>query len=264
MADASDSAGRGSREPIGVGIRLIAFAVDIFLVKFLLLIAVVGLSIAADGRLGLDNPVVAMTTCRPAAPVPEGLRLPADFEPTSARRCTRSLLGLLRDDRLVVSGRANGGEIAHDALSIPVDTAGLPAPALIVDWLAAPALAIYLILLEWRRGTTFAKWFVARLVRTTAGTAIRLGNAVGRSLVRLAVLLGVSASTSFYGPEAAPWRMKLDLTISGLLGQEPWLAVVLQTITFCFLLHLAYAAFARKRPLHDLLSGTKVVREFPA
>lgn len=258
---AAANADVSQRARAGVPTRLIAFAFDIVLVKLAVLVLAAALGLLTSHAVRLAGPVLSVTSCGPYGPPPPRLRVPADFEQAQTRICTRSFLGLVRDDRLIVRAKV-GSDETQDVQSLPVDLNGQPASPLYLDDVTPFLLAAYLILLEWRHGATVGKWFVALFVRSISGGHPSLQQAALRSAVKVLILLPIPVASPLKSGGETPWRFSLDLAISRLGAIDSLIVQGLQLLSFLLIVYGLFAAL-RHWPLpHDRLAGTEVVREF--
>lgn len=261
MADTAKTTEPTTKRPAGVPTRLIAFALDILLVKLAVLVLVTVLGVATSGGVRLASPVISTTSCGAYGPLPARLNVPADFEQAQARICTRSLFGLLRDDQLVVRAKV-GSDDAQDVQSLPVDRNGQPANPIYLDDLTPFLLAAYLVLLEWHYGATAGKWLLALFVRSLRGGHPSPTQAAQRTTVKLLALLPIPVSTALKSVADAPWRFSLDLTISRIGTFDSLIVHGLQLLSILLILYGLVAALRRWPLPHDRLAGTEVVREF--
>lgn len=259
MPDVTEEAGRSPLKPASIPVRVIAFALDVLIVKLLLLLIVAAIAFLVSDRVRLAIPVMSTVTCKPTNPPSNGLTTPNG----TARLCTQSLFGLARNDRIFTRLPASATDDER-IIEQAVDRNGHPVGALNFDEILPLLLALYFVALEWRYGTTVAQWLVATLVKssTTQGP-INLTQAIKRTVTRLAVLLPFAMETSVKAPEGQSWRFTIDLAISRI-GSVGSLAIsVLQLLALGFIVYLIIAAVKDWPPLHDRWAGTTVVREFP-
>lgn len=245
----------------GVPTRLVAFALDIVLVKLAVLVLAVVLGLTSAGAVRLASPVLSATTCGAYGPPPARLRLPADFEQVQARICTRTLFALVFDRQLIVRAKV-GSDDAEDVQSLPVDRNGQPASPLYLDDLTPFLLAAYLILLEWRYAATAGKWFVALFVRSLSGGHPSLLQGAQRNAIKLLAFLPIPVATALNSGGDTPWRFSIDLAISRLGSFDSAAVQGLQLLSFLLIIYGLFAALRRWPLPHDRLAHTEVVREF--
>lgn len=246
--------------------RAVALAVDLLLIN--LLIAVIGLALTGvtGGKVRVANTVLNVVDCTSSEPVPSGLKLPDGFEAADARRCTRSVLGIAHDWKLVVSEKATAGEDPEDRrqITIPADRMGRPVQAFYLDDLILVLLGAYLLLLEWRFGATPGKYMVAIQVRSLGGAPLDIVQAGKRVAIRLLVLALPPASVtgSTLGPSTETHRISLNLVSShGIADFGVW-SDGLAILTMVYVISFIVATSRRSLPLHDRWAGTEVVRSF--
>ncbi len=236
--------------------RFVALLIDLVIVSGL--VAAIGLTAAAvtDGRVRISSSVVSAQDCQ-TVPVPEPLALPNSVT-ADVRRCTRSLFGFVYDRQLIVLSNWGEGQASGDPspAAIPLDKAGQPVHPVYLDILVLPALALYLLLLEWRRGTTPGKWLVGAEVVSEGGGRPSLLQSAERTLARVIVLVPAMIVEISGLPEPGS-RISLKLITSS--GPESIIVGLLGWVTVAYLIATIVLAMRGSRPPHDLWAGTDVV-----
>jgi uncharacterized RDD family membrane protein YckC len=246
----------------GLGQRALAIAIDLLVIN--LLIAVVGLAATGltDARVRVANTVLNVVDCASRVPVSPGVTLPDGFEAAGARLCTRSVFGIVHDWTLVVSETAKAGEDARDRrqIAIPADRAGRPVQAFYLDDVILVVLGAYLIILQWRFGTTLGKRIVGIRVQSLSGAPLTIFQAATRNSPTLIMLLAAVAtegSSSPILPETYLINVKL-VTSHGIADSGLWWDG-LKLIAFLYFISLVVAEARRRQPLHDQWAATEVV-----
>jgi hypothetical protein len=110
MSENAGSANTAYHTRAGFWGRTLAFGIDLLLIS--VLIAVIGLASTGltGGKVRVANTVVDFVDCTGNEPLPPELPDLDGFEGADARRCTRSLLGITHDRRLVVREKMTAGE----------------------------------------------------------------------------------------------------------------------------------------------------------
>src|SRR5262249_6742142 len=126
-----------------------------------------------------------------------GATLPADFRPTSAARCTKSILGHVFDRTLFVQEVTQTGIVTRKReLTYSVNRDGEVVDAYYVDQLSIWLFACYVILLEWRFGRTLGKDIVYIRVRPRGSGSASLIQVLKR-FVRFLPAILISVLLSF-------------------------------------------------------------------
>ena len=110
MSEDAGSANTAYHTRAGFWGRTLAFGIDLLPIS--VLIAVIGLASTGltGGKVRVANTVVDFVDCTGSEPLPPELPDLDGFEGADARRCTRSLLGIAHDRRLVVREKMTAGE----------------------------------------------------------------------------------------------------------------------------------------------------------
>jgi uncharacterized RDD family membrane protein YckC len=188
---------------------------------------------------------------RPADRVPPGIRVPPGFTVTHVVRCTRYFVGIRHDWflRVMEVTRTGPNTMYHRALTVPLDPAGRIAGALYLDDLVPLLLIGYLMMLEWRIGTTAGKRALGLRVRSLSGEPLELVQ-TGKRLLRFAPVLPVILFT-------LP-------AVGGLFFQYGSYALwICAAVAIVFLIQFCVAAQRSELPWHDRWARTEVVRPAP-
>ena len=262
MSEASRSVEAPASLRAGPGQRVLAIAIDLLVIN--LLIAVVGLAATGltDARVRVANTVLNVVDCASLVPVSPGVRLPDSFEAADARLCTRSVFGIVHDWTLVVSETAKAGEDARDRrqIAIPADSTGRAVHAYYLDDVIVVVLGVYLIILQWRFGTTLGKRIVGIRVQSLSGAPLTIFQAATRNSPTLIVLLAVFVTEGSSSPLLpATYLINLRLVTShGIADFGLWWDG-LKLIAFLYFISLVVTSKRRTQPLHDQWAATEVV-----
>lgn len=262
MPDASRTVQSPASMRAGFWDRAVALAIDLLIIN--LLIAIIGLALTGmtGGNVRVASTVLNVVDCTSSEPVPSGLELPAGFEAADARRCTRSVLGIVHDWKLVVSEKATAGEDPKDRrqVAIPTDRIGRPVQAFYLDDLILVLLAAYLLLLEWRFGATPGKYCVGIKVQSLGGAPLDIVQTGKRILLRLIVLASEGPAESVVGsPEKNHWISFKLVTSHTDFDFGLW-SDGLTVLAIVYVIGFIVATARRSLPLHDWWAGTEVVR----
>jgi uncharacterized RDD family membrane protein YckC len=201
MSEDAASANTAYQIRAGFWGRCVALGIDLLLIS--VLIAVIGLASTGltGGKVRVANTVVDFFDCTGSEAPPPDLPVLEGFEGTDARRCTRSVLGIAHDWTLVVREKMTAGEDKRNRrqVSMPLDAKGHPVRAFYLDDLIPLVLAGYLLLLEWRLGTTLGKRIVGIRVHSLGGGPMDLVQAGKRVLMRLMVRRAQCAGVGLLG-----------------------------------------------------------------
>ena len=247
----------------GFGQRAVAIGVDLLLVN--LLVAAIGLAAMGltSDRVRVANTVLNVFDCARSVPVASDLTLPGGFKAANQRLCTRSVFGIEHDWALVVSERVTVGEDAKDIrqITIPADRTGRPVQAFYLDDLILVVLGVYLLLFEWRLGTTIGKFIVGISVRSQSGAPLTVFQAGKRILPKLFVLLvAVGTTGSNLSPSsAANYWINLTLVTSYSTADFGLWSEALKLIACVYLITSIVASARHMQPLHDQWAATEVV-----
>lgn len=262
MTDAAPRVPSDANARAGIPTRLIAFALDIAIVKLAVVFVAIVIAAVLTDSIRLASPVVSSQSCGAYGPPPRQIQSPSEYQQLQVRTCSRGLWGILRDDRLVVRATIGPGGDAQDVDYFPVDRAGRPASPAYLDDATPLLLAAYLILFESTYGTSIGKWFLALLVRSARGGRITLAQATQRTAYKFAVLLPIPITATVLGAAETSTRYSLDLAISRISTLESYGVQALQFVS-ALLVIAALVAALRRAPLpHDRWAGTVVDREF--
>jgi len=234
--------------------RAFALAIDAAAVGAVLALAGLMLFQPTGGRVRIANvPFVNHTVC---ASIGVELRV---TETASKRRevCASSLFGVVHDRWITTTDeRSSGGIATSRSVSVPIDAEGRAVRAFYLDWLLVYLLVAYLVVAEWRFGTTLGKRALGlRVVSQDTGGALHFTAACRRLLRFLPVV------------PAALWIV-LAMTIdpAGELAQSGgyWTAVLsLQVLSAALWLailgNFVMAIIDEDLPWHDRWAGTDVV-----
>jgi uncharacterized RDD family membrane protein YckC len=238
--------------------RVFAMLVDLMVVALPLGAVGAALFHPTDGAIRVRNSGITYSRCAPTFADTRALRLPANFRITNVATCTRSFFGAEHDRILVVSEVTRSGWTTYQrSLTFPVDGAGRVTNALYIDDLIILLLPLYLIMLEWRLGTTVGKLVFGLHVRSLRGGPIRLSQAAIRTIIRLVWLfpVGVWALCAIM---LGPARM-MELAAG-------YLVIFLMVVTglfFVSMINFVYTVYRRTLPWHDDWANTEVVRRLP-
>jgi uncharacterized RDD family membrane protein YckC len=266
MAMIGDAAAKSAAHAARAGFwaRFLAFGADALIVN--VLITAIGLSAMGltGGMVRLANAVVNTVDCSRSEPPPPGLALPDGFDVADARRCTHAVLGIVYDRTLVVRDRiaagADEGDSDGSQVSIPLDAAGHPVSVLYLDGLIPLVLAAWLLLLEWRFGTTPGKHIFGIMVRSLGGGPMDLVQAGKRLLPRLIVFALASVVQILPGSSTGTHWINFGITLNGNLDLGNWTGA-LNLVALCYVVSFAVATSLRMPPPHDWWAGTEAVRD---
>jgi uncharacterized RDD family membrane protein YckC len=166
--------------------RMFAFIIDAVAIGAVLAAFGISLFGPTEGRIRVTNVLVNVRSCHSLNALPAGLSLPKDFKVTQAARCTSQFLGWVHDRVMVVSEVTRSGAVSYTrSVTFAVDADGRPMRAFYLDYLVVFLLAGYLLLLEWRFGTTLGKNLLDVRVHSLGGGPLTLLQAAKRMFVRL-------------------------------------------------------------------------------
>jgi hypothetical protein len=276
--------------------RLFAISIDSIIVSVLFQVIAAALFAVTSGEIQTHGDV-AYTTCVKLEKVPEGLAPPPPADVNVARRCDVYFLGLQTGRILQLGHVAKEGALAR-AQTYMLDREGRAIDAISLDWVAAPLLILYLILMETRAGATFGGRAMAiRVVDVMqpASPAVALHKIVLRYLamligflpllVILIVDLGIYGSPDdlreflaslsaweTFMSDGASWRIQwrpylLDLPerllgpTTSWPGDDEWPCAVAVILANLWMIFLAVQVALKRDPVYDRLAGTAVLRE---
>jgi uncharacterized RDD family membrane protein YckC len=234
--------------------RVFALLIDTILISFVL--AVIGLILLGptDGRIRIRSTLVYSNTCsrlNTEGLTDLGVTLPENFHPTSALRCTRSILGYAFDRTLIVDELTQSGAFSRERkLTYPTDRDGHVVEAYYMDdqWLVI--FAVYIILMEWRLGRTLGKNLVRVRVRPLATDSLSLAQVLKRFVVRFSPLILVAVVFLFPSIFWIIFSSTAAIIAVGLLSAS---------LTIAILVNFIRAVRRGEQPWHDRLANTEVV-----
>lgn len=249
------AADSGSWVRAGVWRRAFAFLIDVMLVSAVIALVGVPFYGPTDGAIRVSNTVIHATTCTAIAPNRIDVQLPADFKATTAAICVRKFFGQEHDRLLVVREVSRSGSVTYTReITMPVDAKGRVVRVFYLDYLTLIVLAAYLLVAEWRFGTTAGKTTVSLRVRSLDGAPITLSQAAIRTLVRLApfapVVIFMLVAAVRDPAQGAAFLLSNLATIS----------LVSLALILILLLNFILTVRRRDLPWHDRWAGTEVVR----
>jgi uncharacterized RDD family membrane protein YckC len=253
MVDSATASGSWVRG--GFWRRVLAFVIDVMLVSAVIALVGVPFYGPTDGAIRVSNTVIHTTNCTAVAPDRIDVQLPADFKATAAAICVRTFFGQEHDRLLVVREVSRSGSVTYTReITMPVDAKGRVVRVFYLDYLTLIVLAAYLLIAEWRFGTTAGKTTVSLRVRSLDGTPITLSQAAIRTFVRLlpfAPIVVVMWLAAVRDPAQGAAFLLSNLLITSLVS----LALML-----ILLLNFILTVRRRDLPWHDRWAGTEVVR----
>lgn len=250
-----NAAASGSFVRGGFWRRAFAFLIDFMLVSVVIALIGVPLYGPTDGAIRVSNTVIDTTSCSDVAPNRIDVQLPADFKATAAAICVKRFFGQEHDRLLVVREVSRSGAVTYTReITMPVDAKGRVVRAFYLDYLTIIVLAAYLIVAEWRFGTTAGKTTVGLRVRSLAGAPMTLSQAAIRTFVRLVpfvpfvIFMLVAAARD--PAQGAAFLLSNLVTVS----------LVSLGLVLIQLLNFILAVRRQNLPWHDRWAGTEVVR----
>jgi len=176
----------------GLWRRALAIFVDGVVVSLILGLLGVALFAPTGGKVRVSDIEGTSTHCGRADVQASEFSLPRDFKVTNAGRCTSQFLGFVYDRYLQVWEVTRFGTASYTrTLQYPIDADGHPSSALYLDYLLLFVLAGYLVLLEWKQGSTVGKALFGLRVRSLSGAPLSLAQAVKRTTVRFIPMLPI-------------------------------------------------------------------------
>jgi uncharacterized RDD family membrane protein YckC len=170
--------------------RVCAFAIDALAIGAVLAVLGIVLFPLTDGRVRVDSVPLNVRTCYALRALPPELGLPSDFKVTHAARCTLTFLGYVHNRVLIVSEVTRSGEVTYTrTLTFAADADGRPTSAFALDNFAIFLLVGYLLLFEWRFGSTLGKDLAGVRVQSLAGGPLAFSQAARRTLVKMLPVL---------------------------------------------------------------------------
>jgi uncharacterized RDD family membrane protein YckC len=253
MADSALQSGSWMRG--GFWRRALAFVIDAMLASAVIALIGVPFYGPTDGVIRVSNTVIHTTSCSAVAPDQTGAQLPADFKATAAAICVRRFFGTEHDRLLIVREVSKSGSITYTReITMPVDAKGRVVKAFYLDLVTLIVLAAYLLIAEWRFGTTAGKTSLGLRVRSLGGGPITLSQAAIRTSIRLApfvpfeIFMLVAAARD--PAQGAAFLLSNLLIVS----------LVTLVLMLTFLLNFILAVRRKSLPWHDRWAGTEVVR----
>jgi hypothetical protein len=243
----------------GLWRRACALLLDLAAVHAALALAGVLLFQATDGFVRVGKlPFVESAVCRSLT---NTFRSDARSDTVSTTTCESDVFGFVHDRRTELSDeRRTGAVTVTRSHSYPVDADGRATRAFYLDHLVGFLLAAYLLVAEWRFGTTLGKRALDMCVQMRDGGPPRLVNA-GKRLLRLMPLLPLAPIGSMAmtidpaGELALSSGYEIVVMVLYLVSAALWLAVGAN-----FVMAEANGAL----PWHDRWAGTDVVMSAPA
>ncbi len=239
--------------------RAIALFIDFTVVSGLITALGIVLYGPTHGAIRIGSSPVLYTTCGPTWVDLATLKLPADFKVTRALTCTSYFFGW-EHDRTVVVREVTRTEFATYTRSVtmPIDRNDKIANPLYLDPLIIVLLALYLVLLEWRYGTTIGKRALKIWVRSSDGKALHASRAMDRTAVRFIPVLPFLALAVF------PTWLGATQSFESLTSKYFLAGVLLSVgLTLAFLINFIKAVSRGNQPWHDRAAGTEVVGFLP-
>jgi uncharacterized RDD family membrane protein YckC len=120
-------------------------------------------------------------------------------------------------------------------------------------------LAAYLLLLEWRFGTTAGKHIFGITVRSLGGGPMDFLQAAKRLLLRLIMLLPATTLENLPGSSTDAHRITFRIVVHDDPGLETWSAVF-SVLALAYFINFIITTPYRALPLHDRLAKTEAVR----
>jgi uncharacterized RDD family membrane protein YckC len=232
--------------------RVWAITIDCVLVSSALSLAGLALVIPTDGRIRTSNVPISSTACDNPNVNRAEFNLPADFRIDRVERCTQSVFGFAFDRQMTFTESTRSGSVTYTrSVSFPTDANARSISALYIDYVLPILLAAYLIVLEWRFGTTVGKRMLGLRVRSAGGGKVRLSQAVRRSVVRVLPILPfyllIFAAFVFPSTQIFSWL----LIVGGI------------TLVLSAALAVNFIVRVRKAdvPWHDEWAGTEVIHD---
>lgn len=238
----------------GVWQRAFAIFIDGLVVSLILGLLGVTLFAPTGGKVRVSDIEGNSTQCGQPGVQASELSLLRDFKIKNASQCTSRFLGYVYDRYLVLSETTRPGTATYmSTLQYPIDADGHPSSAFYLDDLLPLVLAGYLVLLEWKQGSTVGKRLLGLQVRSLSGGPLSLAQAVKRTALRF---IPVFPITLLYPMRAA---MPLD--------SLPDLASYFSSGTFFAFAaggviswNFGSAIHRGELPWHDRWAGTEVIR----
>jgi uncharacterized RDD family membrane protein YckC len=177
---------------------------------------------------------------------------------TNAGQCTSQILGHVFDRYLVVSEVTHSDKGSYNVtytrtLQYPIDTDGHPISAFYLDYLLLFFWAGYLVLLEWKQGSTIGKGLLGLEVRSVGGGSLTFVQAAKRTAILF---------IPFY-PLLPFFVATIWMSPVGILNLAPYMFAA---FAVCWVLLIVmgwnFIAAVRRGELawHERWAGTEVVR----
>jgi len=232
-----------------------AFVIDGLAVGLILTLIGLALFEPTDERVRVSPIVGGNTTCTNVNPEQVKLPLPAGFKVTTAQHCITTFLGRTVDRNLVLTELTKEDRGSYEltytrSLSYPVNGHRQTTDAIKLDQFWIFLLFAYLLLAEWRLGTTLGKKLVGVRVRPVGGGALTFVQTMKRLLV-LFIPFSMFALTLF-GTEMS--ALLLEHTVVFIALCVAWVVLCL-----VFLVNFIRAVRADDLPWHDRWGQTEVV-----
>jgi uncharacterized RDD family membrane protein YckC len=240
--------------------RALAFILDWILVSVLVSAIGVVLGIMTDGKVRVGDTMLSSSTCTSGEAIPPGLDLPADFKATEITRCTSYLFGMAHDWTLKLAETTRIGPRSTFTRSgtVALDRAGHVTDAFYLDNLTVFVVFAYLLILEWRFGTTAAKRMLGIRVRSLGGDPMSFVQAGRRALMRMIPFLAV-IEAPFYEMSVGSVKPFPEWPVTvNLVAVATWLLIFA-----AFAVNFAAATRRRALPWHDRWARTEAVYDPP-
>lgn len=229
--------------------RALALTVDLIIVCLMLqMLAFVAYPIT-DGRVQFKDGL-AFLTCTKLDKVPDGIKVPADFAPTSVKVCRQGLFGLTAARIVTIQhGEQHGVVTTIRQIIAPLDEADQPVKGTGLDILFVPLLFGFRLLLDLGGGTPGRRLCRVRLFTASGEDPPRAGRTARRHALQAMPCLPI------YAP-----------ALAGLFGFVPTPDQVQPIVigsTVCLLAGLGLALNAiiyRRDTYYDRFAGIRVLR----
>jgi len=232
-----------------------AFVIDGLVVGLLLTLIGLALFEPTDERVRVAPIVGGNTTCTNVNPEQVKLPLPAGFKLTSAQHCITTFLGRPVDRNLVLTEFTKEDRGSYEltytrSLSYAVNGHRQTTDAIKLDNFWIFLLAAYLLLAEWRLGTTLGKKLLGLRVRSVGGGPLTLGQTAKRLLIQFIPFSMIMLT--LFGNEMS--ALLLEHTVVFIALAVAWIVLCV-----VFLVNFIRAVRAGDLPWHDRWAQTEVV-----
>jgi uncharacterized RDD family membrane protein YckC len=254
--------------------RVVAIYLDVLLLSAIIAVAGLGLARATDGSMRVSRVVplnvnvsaVSLNANGKHCDISElgpaelqAFHLNGDFNISSVERRTSYAFGIPYNWTLSVSEKKQNGNVTYERnVTLPLDPAGHLTNAFYLDaWLVFFVVA-YLLLSEWRFGTTIGKRILGIRVRTLGDAPMDFGQASKRVLMRMVPFLPYMASV-IYATVVGPAKL------ASLLFEQPMIAYAIALagvglLMVAFAGNFIVATSRRELPWHDWWARTEAIR----